>query len=77
MLVMQTVHDMANTLGRAEIARRVGVGSSTVSTQLERGHFPASWFDVMEVMCVEKGEKCPRRLFNFKSPADAPASGAD
>jgi len=68
---MMQVSDICHALGRAKIASRLRVGTPAVSNAATAGVFPAHWFDIIEVMCVERGIECPRCLFSFKRVDDA------
>lgn len=63
---MHTTVDVANALGRAAIAQRVGVGLTTVSAAVTEGLFPASWYLEMKSLGAEKGVDIPDTLFRFK-----------
>lgn len=63
---MQTTGEVADTLGRAVIAQRVGVGLTTVSAAVTEGVFPASWYLEMKALGAEKGIDIPDTLFRFK-----------
>lgn len=63
---MRTTVDVANALGRAAIAQRVGVGLTTVNAAVTEGLFPASWYLELKALGEEKGVAVPDALFRFK-----------
>lgn len=64
-----------DALGRAAMAARLKIHRKTVSDAYAADRMPASWFDVVEAMCVEEGITCPRSAFYFKpGAADADAA---
>ncbi len=71
---MTTAIETIDALGEEEICAAVGVGHHSIRGARTTGKFSAHWFDVIEQMCLEKGMNCPRNLFTFKSPSNAPDS---
>lgn len=63
---MQTASDVADILGRKEIAQRVGVGLTAVSAAVSEGKFRASWYLEIKALGEEKGVEIPDALFTFK-----------
>lgn len=62
---------ICEAVGRQRISKEVGVGLTAVSNAAVTGKFPASWFDVVERLCIAKGVECPRSSFSFKEKEDA------
>lgn len=67
--VMVTVEHICDAVGRAEMARVLGVRKQAISNAVADGRFPAKWFSVVRDMCVHRGVECPEGLFNFAQPA--------
>lgn len=65
------ISDFADTVGRSNIAKLMGVGATAVSNRVVIGHFPAWWFNDLEAFCIENGVDCPRSLFNWKPSSNA------
>lgn len=62
------VNTVIDALGVAAICQQVGVGEHSVRAAKSAGEFPASWFNLLEEMCVLAGCPCPREAFSFKGP---------
>ena len=60
---MMTVSELADALGRKQIAEAVGVNASAVSNALARGGFPATWYESMSKLAKLRGIECPLCLF--------------
>lgn len=58
--------DLADRVGRREIADAVGVGLTAVSNAVVRGSFPSSWFFAVKSICDSKDIECPPALFSMK-----------
>ena len=58
---------IADKLGRTELAKAIGVGSTAISNAVIRGKFPPSWYLVVSQMCSRAGIDCPPELFQMKS----------
>ena len=63
---MNSTSDLADALGRKEMAKALGVGLTAVSNAVVNGQFPAAWFDTLEAMAQARGVDCPRDLFGFR-----------
>jgi DNA-binding Xre family transcriptional regulator len=63
--VMITALEICNSLGRRELAKRIGVTKTAVSNAAVDGKFPARWFVVVSAMCAEQGLECPQDAFSF------------
>ncbi len=61
-----TVSQLAEALGRQDIADACGVGLTAVSNAVTRGAFPSSWFLAMKLLAAPKGVECPTTLFKMK-----------
>lgn len=64
-----TVKQIIDRITPEAIAGVLGVSSHSIIAARKAGSFPASWFDVVETECERRGIRCPRGLFNFKSPS--------
>jgi hypothetical protein len=67
-------HDIAQAIGRQNIADALGVRVTAVNNAVGRGRFPPAWFIAMKKLCGEAGIACPVELFAMKGvpSADAP-----
>lgn len=72
---MSSPHEIIRAVGAERAATALDVGPASVRVQLSRGVLPASWFDILEALCVEAGIPCPRSAFNFKKPSIAKTHG--
>ncbi len=63
---MITTHEVADTLGRKEMAARIGVGLTAISAAVCDGMFRPAWYKTMCEMGAEKGVEIPDRLFRWK-----------
>lgn len=63
---------IADDLGRAEIARAVGVGKTAVSNKVVRGVYPAQWFIAMKALSDEREYELPVEVFDFSTPEPTP-----
>ncbi|WP_145398566.1 hypothetical protein [Paracoccus sulfuroxidans] len=63
------VHQITDTLGADAICAALNVTSHSVRGARTSGVFPASWYDVLQSMCIEMGIPCPRNAFNWKGLA--------
>jgi hypothetical protein len=64
---MNTAQEIADTLGREEIAARVGVRPSAVDQAVRTGKLPAAWYVVCKDMA--KRRPLPVHCFTFKGLA--------
>lgn len=62
---MMTVSELADRIGRKQIASAAGVGLTAVSNAVVRGSFPATWFIVVSDLARVAGIDCPPHLFNM------------
>lgn len=62
---------LADLIGRRKLAEELGVRTTAVSNAVVAGAFPARWFAVIERLCAEVGEPCPREAFTFLGREDA------
>lgn len=63
---MVTARDIADRLGRKNMAERLEVGETAVSNAVVRGWFPATWSYLLNEMCGEQGVECPPALFRMR-----------
>ena len=63
------IHHITNTLGTDTICEVLGVSSHSVRNARTTGLFPASWYDTIQVLCIESGIPCPRNAFNWRAAA--------
>lgn len=63
---MTTSIELANAVGRKEMADALGVGLTAVSNAVVRGWFPSSWFLVVKSLADALGHDCPPDLFKMK-----------
>ena len=63
---MTTASELADALGRKNIADALGVGLTAVSNAVVRGIFPSSWFLVMRELAENAGVSCPPGLFKMR-----------
>lgn len=63
---MNTVSSILKTIGRAELSRRLGVGSTTISAAAVAGKFPSAWYPTVKGMCEEHGLNVTDDMFNFR-----------
>ena len=69
---MMTSHELADALGRKNIADAVGVGATAVSNAVVRGSFPASWYLAMAGLAAKAGTECPPALFGMRASNSSP-----
>jgi hypothetical protein len=62
---MITVEHICESIGRASLARRLGVGLTAISNACVAGVFPAKWFLIVSEMCQQADIECPSALFSF------------
>lgn len=60
-----TASELADALGRKNIAGAVHFGPTAVSNAVVRGWFPATWFMVMSDLAKKAGSECPPELFKM------------
>ena len=70
-----TTHELADALGRKDMAQALGVGATAISNAVVAKQFPAAWFDTLEAMANSRGVTCPRALFAWRKP-EAPEHAA-
>lgn len=73
---MISVSNICDSLGRREIAHRLGVKTTAVSNAVVAERFPARWFVVIKSMCDEADLPCPEHLFTFVRSGAAARKGA-
>ncbi len=70
---MFSAHEIADRLGRAHIARRLGIHRKNITVALgDLGRFRPAWFPTIRDMCAEKGIDCPESAFNFREAEQQP-----
>lgn len=62
---MTSVHDICDTIGRARLAKALGVTKGAITNGVANGTFPSRWYLVVKDMCAAKGVNCPDALFSF------------
>ena len=62
---MMKANDLAEALGRKNMADALGIGATAISNAVVRGSFPASWFMACKSLADRIGTECPPDLFNF------------
>ena len=74
---MQTTHEVADVLGRAEMAAQIGVGLTAISAAVSEGFFRSAWYMTIRKMAAEKNFEVSDGLFRWKgvSALEAPVSG--
>lgn len=65
---MMNVTQIADLIGRKEIAEMVNVGPTAVSNAISRGAFPASWYLGIDTLCALRGVKCQTEWFAMVRP---------
>lgn len=65
-----TTHEIADAIGRKEMAEALGIGLTAVSNRVVEGKFPPSWFVIVKSLCDEKDIECPESLFGMKRILD-------
>lgn len=65
---MTTASQLADAIGRKEMADALGVGPTAVSNAVVRGEFPASWFLLVKSLADQAGHHCPPDLFKMRLP---------
>lgn len=60
------VRRIVETLGREQIAARMGVSRHAVNVRVAHGKLPASWYIALRQMATEAGIDAPVTLFSFK-----------
>lgn len=73
---MENAKQLADALGRAEIAQRLGVGATAVSNAVVRGAFPSSWYAVIRAMAKARGIDCPMKCFAWRAARPGRADAA-
>ena len=69
---MITASELADALGRKNIAEAAKVGATAVSNAVVRGWFPPSWFIAVSTLAMRMGKPCPPELFNMVIPSNTP-----
>lgn len=72
---MTDVKQICNTLGRKNIADKLGVGLTSIGNAVADNSFPSKWYVVIFEMCQEHSVSCPLSLFRFnlsKTPPEDP-----
>ena len=63
---MKDTSELADALGRKDMAHALGVGLTAISNRLSDDKLPAGWFDALEALAKQKGKECPRHLFAWR-----------
>jgi len=64
---MTTPREIAEKLGRPEMAARLGVGLGMISAAVVAKEFPSSWYMTVLQMGREKGIYVPDSVFKWKA----------
>lgn len=64
--MLKTTSEVADLLGRSEMARRLEVVPGAVSNAIGRGVFPAWWRPVLETWVAELGEEIADGVFRTR-----------
>jgi hypothetical protein len=67
---MSTPSNIADALGRSQMAEALGVGKTAVSNAVVRGKFPPSWFLVISRMAAGLEIPCPPSAFGMVTPKE-------
>ena len=70
---MVTTHEVADALGRKEMAARIGVGLTAISAAVCDGKFRPAWYMTIRQMAAEKGVDVPDDLFRWKAAPETAA----
>ena len=70
---MKTCNEIIDKLTPDAMVSRLSLTKHSIARAKDRREMPASWFVVVDAMCIEKGIHCPRDFFSFK----ADTGGAD
>ncbi|PVZ45158.1 hypothetical protein DD556_17935 [Phaeobacter sp. JL2872] len=73
---MMNVTQIADAIGRKEIADTVSVRPTAVSNAIARGAFPASWYLSIKVLCEARGLKCETAWFAMVQPSSGKGAAA-
>ena len=68
---MENVKEVADRLGRKQMAAKLGVGVTTISAALAEEFFPSSWYIALREMAAENGEVVPTALFRWKGAMES------
>ena len=63
---MNDARNIADAIGRQELARALDVGLTAVSNSVVAGRFPPAWFLCVQRYCREFDIECPPELFGMK-----------
>lgn len=63
--------DFVSAVGRRELAARLGVGLSAISTIVQKNKFPCSWARMIAQICRERGLYVPIAAFPFKGGGES------
>lgn len=63
---MNSATNIADALGRKQIADALGLGKPAVSNAVAAGVFPAAWFRKVSQLCAASGVDCPMDAFSWR-----------
>ena len=66
-----TALQLADAIGRKQMAEYLDVGATAVSNAVVRGWFPSSWFLVCKDLAEQAGINCPPALFKMREAGEA------
>ncbi|TNJ48095.1 hypothetical protein FGE21_02195 [Phaeobacter sp. B1627] len=67
--LMMNVTQIADLIGRKEIADMICVGPTAVSNAIARGAFPASWYLGIRTLCDARNVECRTAWFAMVQPS--------
>jgi hypothetical protein len=68
------VHRITRELGAEAVAETVGVSLHSVRAARAAGAFPANWYELLKVVCDERGIPVPLSAFNMKRGVKKPVT---
>ena len=68
---MKNVKEVADRLGRKNMAAKLSVGVTTISAAIADGVFPSAWYICLRGMAAEINEVIPTNLFRWKGALEA------
>ena len=71
--MQQTVKNVADELGRSNMAHQLGVGLTTISAAISEGVFPSAWYMTLRAMSEAHDVDIPDNLFRWKKSNEATA----
>lgn len=72
-VLMTTVSEVIESIGRGTLAGALGVSRQTISNAARAEMFPSAWYPTVRRLAAEKGANVPAQLFSWRRPEDAPS----